>query len=87
MSFFSSDPLYSYAESYLLSGIDNWMITIVIKMGLFFFYLIPLAIGALLIKSKFSLLQDLGLLFAGFGFGIVIKIVLIFAGVLFPYRF
>jgi len=87
ISFFGANILYEFAENNILKGIQNDLIEIAIKMGIFFFYLIPLIIGALLTKLKNSFIQIVGLLFAGLGFGIVIKIALIFTGVLYPYRF
>lgn len=85
VSFFNADGLYSYAKHHLLYGVENWLIILAVKMGLFYSYFIPLIIAAFLMKSKFSVLQDIGLMFGGFGLGILLKIALLFIGAIHPY--
>ena len=85
ISFFGANIFYEFAENNLLKGIQNGLIEFAIKMGLFFVYLIPLIIGALLMRLKNSLFQILGLFFVGLGCGIVFKIALYFVGVINPY--
>lgn len=87
VSFFGCNTLYKYAEDHILYGIDNVFIVIAIKMGLFFTYLVPIAIGVILFKTKNSFLQIIGMLLAGLGCGIVFKIALYFTGAINPYQF
>ena len=87
VSFLWGNNFYEYLESVFLSDIDNSLIEIAIKMGLFFFYLIPLAIGALLFRSKKSFIQILSMFFIGLGLGIVLKITLFFVRAINPYSF
>lgn len=87
VSFFGCNTLYKYTEDRILYGIENGFIVIAIKMALFFAYLAPLAVGAILSKTKNPFLQIIGMLFLGLGFGIVIKIALYFTGVMNPYQF
>jgi len=84
-SFVWCKTLHKYAQDYLLCGIENGFIIVAIKLMLFMSYLVPLYIGTILMRSKIDILQFLGMLLVGFGFGIVLRITLVFAGALIPY--
>lgn len=87
VSFFGADSFYSAAEDYLLAGVSNSLIVIAVKMGLFLSYLIPIAIGVFLLRSKQAIIQVVGCLFAGIGCGIVFRIALQFVDIINPYKF
>lgn len=86
ISIFLYDTFFTYIQHILLTNIDNWFTTIVIKTGIFLIYIIPFFIAAMTIKSRFLFLRILGLFFAGLGFGIVIRYAISFVAVLNPYK-
>jgi len=87
ISFFGADVVYQLAEGALLEGVENAFLVVGIKLILFFTYLIPLAIGALLLNVKNIFIHTLALLFLGLGCGVVFKMALAFVGIINPYRF
>ena len=87
VAFFGADMLYQSAAEVLLDGVENWFLVVGIKLILFFTYLVPLAVGALLLKVKNVFIHMLALVFLGLGCGVVFKIALDFVGIINPYRF
>lgn len=85
--FFGSDVIYGYLSGIMVPRFDWWVLKTLVQTAILFLYLVPLAIGVLLTKLKYAFFQIVGLFFLGIGIGVVIKIALIFTGIINPYRF
>ena len=87
ISFFLCVSCYNFLKLLILPQ-ANWFLKPLIQTAIMILgYLIPLVIGAILSMSKFAFLQLLGAFFAGIGFGVVVRICLIFVLVLSPYGY
>ena len=71
----------------ILPGVDWWPLRALVKAAIVMAYVIPLFIGGFLIQTKHAFLQGVGMCFGGIAFGIIIRICLVFVGVLNPYNF
>jgi hypothetical protein len=84
-SFFFCVDAKRYLERLILPSVEGWLLKSFVQTAIIMSYVVPLAITALLIRSKLGPLQLLGMAFGGIAFGIVIRIAIIFAAVLFPF--
>ena len=71
----------------ILSDVDWWPLRALVKTAIVMAYVIPLFIGGLLTQTKNAFLQVVGMSFVGIAVGIIIRICLVFVGVLNPYSF
>ena len=85
ISFFVCDDIKKYLESLILPSISWWLLKPIVQTAIIMSYLVPLVVATLLIKSKYGSLQVAGMFLGGIGLGALIRIVLIFAAVLYPY--
>ena len=71
----------------ILPCVDWWPLRALVKTAIVMAYVIPLFIGGLLTQTKYAFLQVVGMSFVGIAAGIIIRICLVFVGVLNPYSF
>lgn len=86
ISFFLCVDANNYLKSLALPNISWWFLKAIVETAIVFSYPIPLIVAFILMRSKYGFLQVLGAFFAGIAFGVVVRIALIFAAVLYPYR-
>lgn len=87
ITFFICVDCKRYLEDLLLPGVKWWFLKATIQAAIIMSYVIPMIIAYILSKSKYASLQVAGMFFAGIALGIVIRLVLVVTGVLFPYYF
>lgn len=86
ITFFTCNDVRIYLERLILPNIASGVLQTLAETAITMSFYVFLAIGALLMKSKYSLLQIMGMFLFGIGLGALSRFVLTIMGVLSPYR-
>jgi hypothetical protein len=71
-------------ERVLLPGLSWWPLKAMAQTAILMGYFIPLSLGYALTQIRYSFFQVIGLSLMGLGFGIVLRICLVFVGIMTP---
>ncbi len=85
ITFFICVDCKRYLEDLLLPSVKWWFLKATIQTAVIMSYVIPMVIAYILSKSKYAPLQIAGMFFGGIVLGIVVRLALVVAGVLYPY--
>ncbi len=85
ITFFICVDCKRYLEDLLLPSVKWWFLKATIQTAIIMSYVIPMVIAYILSKSKYAPLQIAGMFFGGIVLGIVVRLALVVAGVLYPY--
>lgn len=85
LGFFISIYLYEYLTGIIIPLVKGWFLIGLTKTVIMMSYYLLIIIGGLLSKSKHTFIRISGLLFAGFGAGVALRITLLFIGAISPF--
>jgi hypothetical protein len=72
-------------ETFLLPGLSWWPLKAIAKTAILMSYVVPLFFGYAVTQIKYKVFQVIGLSLMGLGFGIVLRICLVFVGIMRPW--